>query len=124
MGNKEYENVVAELVSTQSPLAIAILNNNRQIVKQLLEDSNYDLCGEVSPQTGDSCIHIACKNSSDIQILESLLLKVRSQLQGDKAAITNFLALCNADDMKALDYCVFKNRHDMAVVLQEFVDSS
>lgn len=26
--------------------------------------------------------------------------------------------------MKALDYCVFKNRHDMAVVLQEFVESS
>lgn len=26
--------------------------------------------------------------------------------------------------MKALDYCVFKNRHDMAVVLQEFVDCS
>ena len=26
--------------------------------------------------------------------------------------------------MKALDYCVFKNRNDMAVVLQEFVDSS
>ena len=26
--------------------------------------------------------------------------------------------------MKAIDYCVFKNRHDMAVVLQEFADSS
>ena len=34
------------------------------------------------------------------------------------------MALKNADDMKALDYCVFKNRHDMAVVLQEFVDCS
>ena len=90
----------------------------------MLEDSNYDLCGEVDRVTGDSCIHIACKNSSDIQILESLLLKVRSQLQGDKAAISEFLAKVNTDGMKALDYCVFKNRHDMAVVLQEFVESS
>ena len=86
-------------------------------MKQLLEDSNYDLCNDINPQTRDSCIHIACKTSSDIQILESLLLKVRSQLQGDKAKITEFLELRNADDMKALDYCVFKNRHDMAVVL-------
>lgn len=53
-----------------------------------------------------------------------MLLKLRSQLAGDKASITEFLALTNADDMKALDYCVFKNRHDMAVVLQEFVESS
>ena len=51
-------------------------------------------------------------------------MKVRSQLAGDKVAIAEFLALTNTDGMKALDYCVFKNRHDMAVVLQEFVDSS
>lgn len=93
-------------------------------MKQLVEDANYDLCGEISTETGDSCIHVACKTSSDIQILESLLLKVRGQLHGDKAAITAFLEMGNRDDLKALDYCVFKNRHDMAVVLQEFVDSS
>ena len=94
-------------------------------MRQLLEDSShYDMCGDINQTTGDTLIHVACKNSSDIQILESLLLKVRSQLKGDKVAITEFLALSNADDMKALDYCVFKNRNDMATVLREFVESS
>ena len=115
---------VEELELVKSPLTIAILNKNKLIVKQLLEDSNYNLIGDVNPQTGDTCIHIACKNSSDILILESLLLKLRNQLAGDKTAISEFLALTNSDGMKALDYCVFKNRNDMAVVLQEFVNSS
>lgn len=112
-----YQKEAEELTAHQSPLVVAIINQHKAIVKNLLEDANYDLCGEISAETGDSCIHIACKTCSDIQILESLLLKVRSQLQGDKAAISEYLALTNKDDMKALDYCVFKNRHDMAVVL-------
>ena len=73
-----YEKDIEDFESISSPIAIAILNQNKQIVKLILEEANYDLCGDISRSTGDSCIHIACKTSSDIQILESLLLKVRS----------------------------------------------
>lgn len=90
----------------------------------MMEEANYDFCSDINETTGETCIHLACKNSSDIQILESLLLKLRSQLSGSKEAIKDFLDITNYDGLKALDYCVFKRRHDMAVVLQEFVDSS
>jgi len=40
---------------------------------------------------GDSIIHTACKLSTDIQILESLLIKLRTVI-GDKDAIKEFLA--------------------------------
>ena len=43
---------------------------------------------------------------------------------GDKEKIQEFLALQNKDGLKALDYCVFKNRHDMAAILREFVETS
>lgn len=89
-----------------------------------MEDANYDLCNDIVEATGETCIHVACKSSSDIQILESLLLKLRSQLSGSEEAIKEFLDITNSDGLKALDYCVFKRRNDMAVVLQEFVDSS
>jgi ankyrin repeat protein len=55
--------------------------------------------------------------------LESLLIKLRT-LVGEKEKIQEFLALQNQDGLKALDYCVFKNRHDMAAILREFVETS
>jgi ankyrin repeat protein len=45
-------------------------------------------------------------------------------LVGDKEKIQEFLALQNKDGLKAFDYCVFKNRHDMAAILREFVETS
>jgi len=56
-------------------------------------------------------------------MLESLLIKLRTVV-GDKEKIQEFLALQNQDGLKALDYCVFKNRHDMAAILREFVETS
>ena len=83
-----------------------------------MEDTeNYDLRSDLSDETGDTLIHVACKNSSDIQILESLLIKLRSELSADEDSIKEFLATVNGDGLKALDYCVFKRRHDMALVL-------
>lgn len=55
-----------ELDAGHSPLSIAIISKNKSTVKQLLEDSNYDLCSDISKQTLDTCIHIACRSSSDI----------------------------------------------------------
>ena len=105
-------------------MAIAITNRQQPIVKLILDEPNYDLCSDISPKTGDTCIHAACRVASDIGLLQSLLAKVRSQLGGDKKLIQEFLGIVNGDGLTALDYCAFKNRHDMALVLQEFVDSS
>ena len=79
---------IEKLNKITSPVAIAILGSHKRIVKQLMEDTeNYDLRSDVSTENGDTCIHVACKNSSDIQILESLLLKLRNELSGDKTTI-------------------------------------
>ena len=126
-GDDEHYTAVLEEIHPAhavSPLAIAIANKHEHVVKLILDDAHYDLCSDISPKTADTCIHAACRLCSDLQILQSLLLKVRSQLSGDKQRIEEFLARVNADGLKALDYCVFKNRHDMATVLQEFVGSS
>jgi hypothetical protein len=77
----------------------------------------------VANSTGDTLIHLACRHSTDIQILESLLIKLRTVI-ANKSDIQTFLARLNNDGLKAMDYCVFKNRHDMAAILREFVDSS
>ena len=50
-----------------------------------------------------------------MQVLEALLLKLRTLLS--KGDLETFLETKNGDGLRAIDYCVFKNRHDMAVVL-------
>lgn len=47
-------------------------------------EHNYDVLSVNSG--GDTLIHLACKYSTDIQILESLLIKLRT-LVGDKEKI-------------------------------------
>ena len=66
---------------------------------------------------------MACKNTQDIIILESLLIALRSALT-EKEKIAEFLDKENNDGLKAIDFCRFKNRHDMAVVLEGFVNTS
>lgn len=70
-----------------SPLALAIKGNHIQIVKILMEDTSYDALAMIQ---GETAIHIACK-MGEMQVLESLLRKVNSQLNGDAAKITAFL---------------------------------
>ena len=110
-----------------SPLALAIKGNHIQIVKILMEDTSYDALAMIQ---GETAIHIACK-MGEMQVLESLLRKVNSQLNGDAAKITAFLTqradsgvsnggqTTNDRGLTALDYCMLKNRHDMAVILQQ-----
>ena len=66
---------------------------------------------------------MACRLTDDLQILESLLIKLRSLLKSPQS-INDFLERKNNDDLRALDYCAFKNRGDMAIILQEFVHMS
>ena len=107
-----------------SPISVAIHKGQKYILKLILEEaeSSYDLLN-VDETSGDTIVHSACKHSSDILILESILIKLRTVITS-KDEIKAFLAQVNKDGLKALDYCVFKNRHDMAVILQEFVESS
>ena len=107
-----------------SPLSVAIQYKRKAIVKLILEESNYEVKQDVNSKTGDTTIHLACRFSADIQILESLLLNVRQSFNGEKEKIREFLEKENKDGVKAIDYCVFKSRNDMAVILQEFVESS
>ena len=64
MYQKDLEELLGD--SGHSRLSTAIVSKNKATVKQLLEDSNYDLCNDVSRQTRDTCIHTACRSSSDI----------------------------------------------------------
>jgi hypothetical protein len=73
-------------------------------------------------EEGDTYIHIACKYTQDIMILESLLIALRSILV-DKEKIAEFLDKQNKKDIKAIDYCTSKKRHDMAIVLEGFVNT-
>ena len=124
--DEPYEAVLEELHPAHaiSPLAVAIASKHEAVVKLILDDAHYDLCADISPKTADTCIHAACRVCSDLSILQTLLAKVRSQLSGDRDRIQEFLGRANGDGLKALDYCVFKNRHDMATVLQEFAGTS
>ena len=61
-------------------MAIAITNRHESIVKLILDESNYDLCSDISPKTADTCIHAACRVASDISLLQSLFF-ARSDYQ-------------------------------------------
>ena len=63
-------------------------------------------------------VHLACK-SGEMEVLESVLRRVTNCLSGDRTQITRFLTTQSmTDGLTALDYCLFRNRHDMAVILQ------
>lgn len=65
---------------------------------------------------------MACKYSVDIEILERLLVRLRTQFNLDE--VKTFLNLKDNSEMRAFDYCKLKKRSDLAVVLEEFTDSS
>lgn len=60
-----------------SPLSVSIEYQRKSIVKMILEESNYEVKQDINRETGDTTIHLVCRFSADIQILESLLLNVR-----------------------------------------------
>ena len=60
-------------------------------MRMLLEQTSINVT-EIDPDTENSYIHLACRNSLDIVILESLLIAVRSAL-GTKEKLVEFLDL-------------------------------
>ena len=65
---------------------------------------------------------LACKHSVDIEILETLLVSLRTHLSIEE--VKAYLELKDAGGLRAYDYCKAKKRNDLAVVLAEFVDTT
>jgi len=57
-----------------------------------------------------------------IEILESLLVSLRTLWPLD--TVKEYLERRDNQEMKAYDFCKLKKRSDLAVVLEEFVDTS
>lgn len=72
-----------------TPLHIAILNNDHECVRILLEETNIDPKELTSQQ--ESSIHIACKSGARLEILEKLLIALRSAFDIDE--LKDFLNL-------------------------------
>jgi len=92
-------------IINSDPLSIAITSSHKDIVTLLLEQTGVDIIF-VDPDTGNSYIHLACQKTEDVQILESLLKKLRLVLK--KEEIVAFLALENKDQFTAIDFCSSK----------------
>lgn len=104
-----------------TPLHIAIIRNNFECVKLLLEETNLDAIECTA--SGSTSVILACKHGVDIEILESLLVSLRTVWPIEK--VKEFLDLKEGgSEMRAYDYCKHKKRSDLAVVLEEFVDTS
>jgi ankyrin repeat protein len=59
-----------------SPLHIAIARNSYECVKHLLEETNIDAVEKTAKD--ETTVMLACKNGVDIEILESLLVSLRT----------------------------------------------
>jgi ankyrin repeat protein len=103
-----------------TPLHVAVMGNDQDSVRILLEDTNMEATELTNNR--ESSVHLACKFGVALEILEKLLISLRSSMENDK--VKEFLNLEDAAGMKAYDYCKAKKRSDMAVVLEEFIDTS
>ena len=85
-----------------------------------MEETNIDVLETTSKN--ETSVILACKNAVKIEILESLLVSLRNIWPIDK--VKEFLELRDSSEMKAYDFCKAKKRSDLAVVLEEFVDTT
>lgn len=88
-------------------LSLALLSRDVNILKALIEETNIDLLGVEA--NGDTCIHIACRNSIDLIMIETILLRLRILIP-ERQNLQKFLRIKNNDQLTAMDYCVFKHR--------------
>jgi len=102
-----------------NPLHLAIMNNSVDCVKVLIDDTNLDLTE--ATQKGESPILLACKYGVNIEILESILIGLRSVCSTEQ--IKEFLGLKDKSGLKAYDYCKAKKRADLGVLIEDFVDN-
>jgi hypothetical protein len=96
------------------------MQNSFECVRLLLEETNIDATEKTSKD--ETSVLLACKNGVNIEILESLLVSLRTIWPIEK--VKEFLELKDSSEMRAYDYCKLKKRSDLAVVLAEFVDTS
>ena len=104
-----------------SPLHLAIIHNKYEAVKLLLEDSNLDSVLKTAHK--ETTVILACKHAVKIEILEALLVNLRTVLPS-LDNVKEFLEMEDASGIKAYDYCKVRKRSDLAVVLEEFVDTT
>ena len=72
------------------------------MAKLLLEEGQIDVLANFY-------VHLACKCSQDVMILESLLIAIHTKL-GSKEKLAEFLLQEDSDGLKPLDYCMVKTR--------------
>lgn len=89
-------------------------------MRLLLEETNID-ASELTG-AGETPVILACKNAVDIQILESLLVALRTMWPIER--VKEYLDLTDASQLRAYDYAKLKKRSDLAVILEEFVDTT
>jgi hypothetical protein len=90
-------------------------------VRLLIEETNIDptLCTVPKNETP---VILACKYAVTIEILESLLVSLRNFWPLEQ--VKEYLERRDSQEIKAYDFCKLKKRSDLAVVLEEFVDTS
>jgi hypothetical protein len=86
----------------------------------LLEETNIDVSDLTHKE--ETAVILACKHNVKIEILESLLVSHRTLWPIER--VKEFLDLKDISGLRAFDYCKYKKRSDLAVVLEEFVDTT
>ena len=71
-----------------------------------------------------TCLHLACKNATDIEILESLLLSIKAFFKENLEKVKSFIGLEDSSGVSAYQYCRIAKRNDLAVILEDFVVAS
>jgi len=114
---------IASEISSKSALQISIEMNDKESVRLLLEETSLSPL-DITTDKQETLIHLCCKAGVDIEILELVLIHVKRHLMEEIVKVKEFLALKDSNGVTAYDYCKAKKRSDLAVVLEEFVDSS
>ncbi len=94
------------------------MKNSPECVRLLLDETN--LVSTDLSDKNETPIILACKNGVNIEILESLMVNLRTIWDIDR--IKDYLEIKDNHGLKAYDYCKVKKRTDLAVLLEEFVD--
>lgn len=90
-------------------------------MRLLIEETNIDPTLCTAPKN-ETPVILACKYAVTIEILESLLVSLRNLWPLEQ--VKEYLERRDSQEMKAYDFCKLKKRSDLAVVLEEFVDTS
>lgn len=112
---------ILESFQGMNPLHIAISRNSFDCLKLLLEETNLDFTA-LTAHRQETPVILACKHAVSIEILESLLVSLRTLWPIER--VKEYLEVRDKAEVKAYEYCKTKKRSDLAVVLEEFVDTT